>query len=207
VGELASRIAENPDHFQDIYYRVDLEPFKSWQILYLNELELIDLNEKMDTHANLIKGFAEDPELLSFLKYLNQEMASRMVGELFTGFLDEGESKQGKKEPFDLSFLIASLEGMTSYLHDDSPSFKSPWSSFLKGSSWDPDLEGYFWEANKRYLIAFVTPRKSEGEMIRTLDSLDQLRKYIREIQTSLTDVKAGVTGRERSLYLPNIFP
>jgi uncharacterized protein len=197
VNELASRIAGDPDHFQDIYYRVDLEPFKSWQLLYLDEQELIDLNEKMNTHANLIKGFAEDPELLSFLKLLNQEMASRMVGELFTGFLDEGESEQGKKKPFDLSFLIASLEGMTNYLHDDSPSFKSPWSSFLKGSSWDPDLEGYFWEANKRYLIAFVTPKKSAGEMIRTLDSLDQLRKIIREIQSSLPDVKAGVTGQE----------
>jgi uncharacterized protein len=197
VSELASRVAKDPGHFQDIYYRVDLEPFKSWQLLYLSEQELADLNEKMDAHANLIKGFAEDPELLSFLKLLNQEMASRMVGELFTGFLDEGNSKQGKKEPFDLSFLVASLEGIASYLHDDSPTFKSPWSSFLRGSSWDPELEGYFWEANKRYLIAFVTPKKSEGEMIRTLDSLDQLRRFIREIQTSLPDVKAGVTGQE----------
>jgi hopanoid biosynthesis associated RND transporter like protein HpnN len=198
VTELSSRISKDDEYFKDVFYRVDPEPFKSWQLLYLDKQVLIDLNETIDANRGLIDGFAEKPELFSFLSLLNQEMASRMVGEFFTGFLDEGESEGAKQEqePFDLRFLIATLEGVSSYLHG-SPSFKSPWSSLLKEAAWDPSLEGYFWESDKRYLIAFVIPRKSEEGVIRTLDALEQLRKYIQETNASFPEVKAGVTGQE----------
>ncbi|MEN6439532.1 MAG: MMPL family transporter [Syntrophobacter sp.] len=196
VNELASRIGKDSAHFQNIIYRVDPEPFKSWQLLYLNERELNHLQRQIDTHANLIKKFAEEPELLNFLTLLNQEMASRMVGEFFTGFLDEGEPAGEKADPFDLSFLIDTLEGMSSYLHGQD-NFKSPWVSLLKGSAWDPDLEGYFWEAKKRYMIAFVSPKRSKDEIVVTRDALDQLRKHLRELRVSFPDVKTGVTGQE----------
>jgi uncharacterized protein len=111
VNELSSRIANDRDHFQSIFYRVDPESFKPWQLLYLDKKELISIKEKVDSHASIIQKFTEGPELLSFLKLLNQEMASRMVSELFTDFLEEGEPKEDKEEPFDLTFLIATLEG------------------------------------------------------------------------------------------------
>ena len=196
VRELSTRIAEDPEHFQSIFYRVDPERFKSWQLLYLDTKDLADLNEKMKSHASLIRGFAERPELLSFLELLNQEMATRMVGELFTGFLDTGEAEAGKKEPFDLGFLIATLEGMSGTLHG-SPNFESPWSVLLKDAAWEPLLEGYFWEAKKRYLIAFVVPKKLEGGVLVTEQALNQLRKHIQEVQAAFPEVKAGVTGQE----------
>ncbi len=196
VKELASRIEKDRDHFESIFYRVDPEPFKAWQLLYLDKPDIVALQEKIESHADLIGKIAEEPELLSFLRLLNQQMASRMVGELFTGFLKEDEAKESSQEPFDLSFLIDTLEGLSSYLNG-APRFQSPWSSLLTGSSWDPELEGYFWESHKRYLIAFVTPRKSDEGMLVTLDSLDRLRKNIQEIKASFPDVKAGVTGQE----------
>jgi hypothetical protein len=194
ANRLSGLIANDTANFQNMFYRVDPEPFKTWQLLYLNEKELVDLKEKIDAHSALIRGFAEKPELLNFLRLVNQEMASRMVGELFTGFLDEG-SAGGKAEPFDLGFLIVTLEGISSSLHGQTV-FKSPMTSLLKGSSWDPDLEGYFWQANKRYLIAFVIPKKQDG-MVQTQDSLVQLRKHLQELRVSFPDVKTGVTGQE----------
>lgn len=195
VNQLSKRISADSGHFQNMFYRVDPEPFKEWQLLYVDETDLAELKERIESHATLLQGFAQSAELLSFLKLVNQEMASHMVGEFFTGFLEEDPS--GKKpEPFDLSFLIDTLEGMSSYLHGKAE-FKSPWTSLLKGSSWDPDLEGYFWEANKRYLIAFVIPTRSKGEVVITRDSLDQLRRHMQEIRVSFPDVKAGVTGQE----------
>lgn len=196
VKELTSRIEKDRDHFEGIFYRVDPEPFKSWQLLYLDKQDLKALQEKLDSHSTLIQRLAEEPELLSFLKLLNQQMAARMVDELFTGFLDRGESKDVMEAPFDLSFLIDTLEGMSSYLKA-SPSFKSPWTSLLTGASYDPDLEGYFWQSHKRYLLAFVTPKKSNDGIMVTLESLNRLRKNIQEIQASFPDVKAGVTGQE----------
>lgn len=195
VTELSSRIEKDRDHFKGVFYRVDPEPFKSWQLLYLDEKEILSMKEKLDSHGELIRKLAEDPDLLTFLKLLNREMASRMVGEMFTGFLEEGNPKK-EENPFDLSFLIATLEGMAGYLHG-SPNFKSPWASLFTDASWDPDLDGYFWEQNKRYLIAFVTPRKAEDEIMATQGALEQLRKYIQETQAAFPGVKAGVTGQE----------
>ncbi len=196
IQELSSRVEKDPDHFQNIFYRVDPEPFKSWQLLYLDKKDLAAIKERIDLHRGLIEKLAEDPDLLNFLKLLNQEMAARMVGELFTGFLEKGELSGSEPEPFDLRFLIATLEGLLSYLNG-SPSFKSPWEALLMDASWDPDLEGYFWESNKRYLIAFVTPKKSEEGIMVTQESLDRLRKSIQEVRVSFPDVKAGVTGQE----------
>ena len=196
VRELASRIAKDPEHFQSMIYRVDPERFKAWQLLYLDPKDLVALNDKMKSHESLIRGFAERPELLSFLELLNREMASRMVGELFTGFLDEGDPAVGKKEPFDLGFLITTLEGMSSSLHG-SATFVSPWSTLLKDAAWEPLLEGYFWEGEKRYLIAFAIPRKTAGSVLASEEALTRLRKHIQEVQASFPGVKAGVTGQE----------
>ncbi|MCE5242929.1 MAG: MMPL family transporter [Desulfobacteraceae bacterium] len=196
VKELSRRVEGDTDRFEAFVYRVDPEPLKSWQMLYLDKKDLVAFKEKIDTHASLIENLTADPELLGFLKALNKEMASRVVGELFTGFLDGEKSKEADEEPFDLSFLIATLEGMSSFAHGI-PFFKSPWASLLADASRDLELEGYFWESNRRFLIAFATPRKSEDGIIVTQESLVQLRKHIQEVQVSFPEVKAGVTGQE----------
>ncbi len=194
VKELSGKISQDTKYFQNMFYRVDPELFKAWQLLYMDQEDLVDLQEKIDAHQTLIQGFAKQPDLLNFFKLINQEMASRMVGELFTGFLDEDTGK--KAAPFDLSFLIDTLDGMSSSLHGRE-NVKTPWLSLLKGGSWDPDLEGYFWQANKRYLLAFVTPKKTGEDIVRTQDALTQLRKHLQEVRVSFPDVKTGVTGQE----------
>jgi uncharacterized protein len=199
MARLASRVKADDVHFRDIVYRVDPEAFKSWQLLYLNKQELLNLRNKMDEHYRLLQGLANDPDVPNLLKLINQEMASRMVGELFTGFLDDSKhvgEAEVKKAPFDLSFLIVTLEGMLSDLQG-SPSFKSPWSSFFKDSAWDPNLAGCFWEANKRYLLAFVVPQSRGGGFIGTQESLIQLRKMLHETEALFPGVEAGVTGQE----------
>ncbi len=197
VKELSKRVAGDSANFKNIFYRVDPEAFKEWQLLYADEPELLDLKAKLDSHSTLIQGLAADPDPLNFLKLINREMAGRMVGELFTGFLDDNEpAAKDTARPFDLRFLIDTLEGISNHLQGQ-PIFKSPWASLLKDSSWDPDLEGYFWTANKRYLLAFVVPQRTQGEIVLTKDSLNQLRKHMKAVQASFPDVEAGVTGQE----------
>ncbi len=199
IAKLSSRIQEDDSHFRDIIYRVDPDSFKSYQLLYLDQQELMNLGNKIDEHYRLLQGISKQPDLLGFLKLINQEMASRMVGELFTSFLDDSKpprESEGKKEPFDLSFLTVTLEGMLNHLHG-SPAFRSPWSSFFKDTSWDPNLAGYFWEANKRYLLAFVVPQSRGGGFIETQEALTLLRKMLRETEALFPGVGAGVTGQE----------
>ena len=198
IEQLSSRIKEDKGYFHDVIVRIDPDSFKSWQLLYLEKQDLLDLQKKVEQHYQLVQGFSETPELLGFLKLVNKEMSSRMVGELFTGFLEDKELEQAtdNKAPYDLSFLIATLEGMQSYLLG-APGFRSPWASFFVNAGYDPELAGYFWEADKRYLLAFVVPNSTESGFLGTRESLVRLRKLIQDTRASFPGIQAGVTGQE----------
>lgn len=197
---LAAKVQNEPRYFQDIFYRIDPDQFKKWVLYYLDKEELVRIRQNIEDHADMVQKLAEDPDLLAFFKLVNQEMASRMVGEFFTGFLDEsdGQEAQGKdREPMDLEFLIKVFEGVSRYL-DGSHQYVSPWSSFFKSGAWDLEKEGYLWEGKKKFLVAAVMPKKIKDGVSKTQTSLSELRKIIRGIQAdSFSDVEAGVTGQE----------
>jgi uncharacterized protein len=195
---LVAHIQEDHRYFQDVLYRVDPNLVKPWALLYPDKEEILEIRDSIDEYANLIQGLARQPELLNFLKLVNQEMASRMVEELFTGFLqdDSGKGMENPKEPMELGFLIQALEGLSSSLHGFE-SYKSPWFSFFRNGFWDMAMEGYFWEDGKRYLLMFVTPQRSGDGFSNVQDSLDHLRKLIQDTRTGFPGVQAGVTGQE----------
>ncbi len=195
IEKVSSRVREDKEHFEDVISRINPESFSPWRLLYMDKQDLIDLSKQIDRHYQFVQGFSESPELLPFLKLVNQEMSSRMVSKFFTGFLDN-TNEADNKEPFDLNLLITTFEGMLSYL-DNSPDFRSPLSSFLKSNGWAPELEGYFWESNKQYLLAFVVPKSKEDGIIGSRYSLIQLRKIIEETTPLFPGVQAGVTGQE----------
>ncbi len=197
---LVEKIHSDPKHFQEVFYRIDPEKFKKWMLYYLDQDDLIKIRQRIEEHSDLVDKMAQDPDVLDFLKLVNQEMASKMVGEFFTGFLDEDKPKNtqaGNDEPMDLGFLIKALDGFSRYLSGDSK-FVSPWAAFFKSGSWDLEKEGYIWEGKKKFLVAAVVPTKIKGGVSKTLKSLDVLRRDIRQLQSkSFPDVQAGVTGQE----------
>jgi len=197
LNALAARVERDTDHFQDFFYRVDPELVKQWAFLYLDKDELCDLRDNIREYGGLLEDLAERPELLTFLTSLNQEMATRMVGELFTGFLDEEDSQKagGKQAPMGLDPLIRTLEGLSGYLHG-TPRYFSPWVALFKDTGWDLDLEGYFWEGDKRYLLAFILPNKDGDGFDAGAASLEHLRQLIQEVRAAYPEVQAGVTGQ-----------
>ncbi|HSR10700.1 MAG TPA: MMPL family transporter [Thermodesulfobacteriota bacterium] len=117
-----------------------------------------------------------------------------MVGELFTGFLEEPKPK-GEEEPLDLEFLVRTLAEMKKSLERGSV-FASPWNSLFTKSSRDESEEGYFWTQDKKYLLLFVTPTKKD-DFAGTLHSLQALRQEVLALKAQFPDVQAGVTGPE----------
>ncbi|MEM5786548.1 MAG: MMPL family transporter [Syntrophobacteraceae bacterium] len=195
LAELSLRVRQDPKNFRVVFDRVELDNFKAFGLLFLDKQDIVTLKENLEEHRRLIRGFAQDPGLASFFKVINDEMSSRMVGELFTGFVDEAESGE-EPEPFDLSPLIVTMEGVKSFL-EGKPHYLSPWMSLLKDGPWQPGLEGYFWEGNRRFLLTFVVPNKSDDGILRTGEALDKLREIIRELKTTFPEIEAGVTGQE----------
>jgi hypothetical protein len=194
LNALTPRLKGEPENFQNVFSRIDPDLFKPWALFYLDEKDLVTITRNIRNNADLIRNITDHPSLENFFSLLNQEMASRFIGELFTGFLDGNDTRE---EPFDLDFLIRLLKEMKKYLRGNEH-FVSPWAAFLNTESFEVDPEqGHFWAGeNERYLLCFVTPAR-HAELTGTWDSLNALRRNISELKNRFPDVEAGVTGPE----------
>jgi predicted RND superfamily exporter protein len=192
---LASQLERDPENYIQVFYRIDPNLFRPWALLYLGKKDLHTLCENIQEHRPFIENLSQSPSLTNFFRLVNEEMASRMVGELFTGFLDKKEPGS-KKEPFDLGFLIQTFREMKDWLDGDTL-FHSSWESFFTKKSWDTSEEGYFWTENRRYLLLFVTPKKVSKSFAKSYHSLKALREVIAQKQADFPDIKVGVTGQD----------
>ena len=161
---------------------------RPWALLYLGEKDLTDLRANLREHAPLIRDIARTPGLATFFEAINDQMADRMVGELFTGFLN-ADDKTGKASPMDLGFLTGILRQMKMGA-EGSPAFTSPWRSLFNPAN--EDEQGYFWTEGKKYLLMFVAPgKKNEGQALTTL------RETVKALRADFRDISAGVTGQK----------
>lgn len=191
---LAPRLEADREHYDQIFFRVEPKLFKRWALLYLEKKDLLTLRDSLHEYRGFIQNIVQSPTLTDLFRQINQEMTSRMVGELFTGFLEEKSTEDGK-EPVNLDFLIRVLREMKEWL-DGGASLVSPWESFLTKQSWAvTHEEGYFWTENKRYLLLFVTPRKMGSNFTKGQESLIALRNTIAEVQSDFPGIQVGVTG------------
>ncbi|HOE16159.1 MAG TPA: MMPL family transporter [Syntrophorhabdaceae bacterium] len=210
VRTLASRLEGDSEHFAQIFYRVDPAHFRPWALLYLKPEEIAELRNNLEKHKSFIQSLARSPGLVTFFEAVNDEMASNMVGELFTGFLRQS-SEGGAAEPHDLDFLLRVLREMKANI-EGSQAFSSPWRPFfLKGGWSDVANEGYFWTEGKKYLLVFVAPNTKGISASTAGKALTALRQAVAAAREQFPDVHAGVTGQkaldedEKSLALNDI--
>ncbi len=193
---LTERLQRDQAHFAEVISRIDPDTLRQWSLLYLEKQEIQELGETLKEHASLLKSLSTNQDLLHFLKMINQEMASRMVGELFTGFLDEPtgpKTDRIREEKLDLTLLRTILQDLLSHLNG-AVQFTSPWPSLLRHNPGNLEREGFFWEGGKRYLLVFVYPQESAKE---DKTALRRLREVIGEVRSQFQDIAAGVTGQQ----------
>ena len=192
---LVPRIEKNKKDFQQIFYRVDPDRFRPWALLYLDHQELVELRDNLQQHRNMLQQLLRHPDLSGFFQAVNHEMASRMVGELFTGFLETKPAKPTQKDkPLNLDFLISVLSQMNQWANGQQR-FTSPWQALLTGGE-NESQEGYFWTHGKRFLLLFVTPT-SGGGFNQSEEALTALRQTIASVGKGFPGVRVGVTGQE----------
>ncbi len=189
---LAPLLESDRTNFKQVFYRINPDLIKPWALLYLDKKEVEDLVENLRENRTFLQDVAKEPTLVNFFSQINREMSAGIVGELFTGFLEEPSKR---KQPLDLDFLVRVLAEMRRYIAEDQQ-FISPWNSLLATKSMDITQEGYFWTKDKRYLLIFITPVGKE-EFAGTLESINDLRKNVARVRADFPDINAGVTGPE----------
>ena len=188
ANDLATELRRYPEHFPELFYHINPESFKPSALLYLDVKDLTKIKDNLLGQQNLLTGLAANPRLLTFYQSVNDQMARAMIGELFTGFLDEKE----KKELPDVSLLNASLRGLAASLESKKPG-DSMFSSFFPKDLKDLEDAGYFFTENDKFLLFLVTP-KGSAYASRSLD-LALLREVVQRVQTRYPGLQAGVTG------------
>jgi uncharacterized protein len=191
---LTAQLEADREHYFDVFYRIDPKALRPWALLYLSQKDLMTVRERLQEHPDFIEKLARSPNVADYFKLINAEIATGVVEELFTGFLNDKPSRpQG--QPLDLTLLINSLKSMKDHLNEKA--YTSPWGAFFSGDSWDEASEGYFWTENKRYLLFFVTPSKTARGFGGAHESLKALRQTISRVQADFPDIRAGATGQE----------
>jgi hypothetical protein len=184
---LAAELRRYPDRFPDIFYRLTPEVFKPWALLYLEQKDLLKLKDNILGQQNLLKGLAADPEVTTFYRLVNEQIAQAMIGQLFTGFLDEKATGLP-----DVSLLNATLRQLHQSLEGKQPSV-SPFSAFFPKELSDLSEEGYFFTDNDRFLLFLVTPKA--GSYATISEELKFLRQVVHQVKAQFPGLKVGVTG------------
>jgi len=189
VEALAAELRQYPQQFREIFYRVNPEKFKHWALLYLDQKQLLELKTQLSNHQKELRSISSDPRLNRFFQVVNEEITRTMMGQLFTGFLQEEQDKE--KIP-DLGLLQASLEQLEISLAEGS-SFTSPLKSLFPGDMTDLNQAGYFFTENDKYLLLLVTTRQEDYTA--AAEDVKLLRQVLDRVKARFPGIKAGVTG------------
>jgi hopanoid biosynthesis associated RND transporter like protein HpnN len=196
VRKLVPKLKADREHYEQIFARVDPATLKSWALLYLPEKDLSELVETVRANEGFLKNIVESPGLVTFFRQINTEMTGTMVGELFTGFLDE-KRPGGAGEEMNLAFLVQFLRQMKASV-EGSRSYSSPWQSFFLKDGWrDESEEGYLWTEDRRYLLISVKPTANGQGASKSGSPLKALRQAIAELRPDFPGINVGVTGQK----------
>jgi hopanoid biosynthesis associated RND transporter like protein HpnN len=188
---LAQRWATNP-HIDQVLYRINVDTLKQKALLYLSPDDLMALRQKLQNHQAFLEELTAAPTLQNLLALINREMSTALVGQVFTGFLEEDHQA---KEPPDLSLLVALLQHMNQAL--DAPHvYQSPWASLFAKDVETRGQDGFLWSDDKHLLFVLVQPKREEGEFNRFDKAVQQIRADVDELRKVHPDVEVGITGK-----------
>ena len=186
---LATELRRYPDRFPELFYRFDPEILKPWALLYLEQKDLLKIKNSLVDQRQLLTRLAADPGLLTFYRGVNDQIARTMIGQVFTGFLDD---KPAAAALPDVTLLNATLQQLLLSLEGERP-YVSPFNAFFPKELSDLSQEGYFFTENDKFLLFLVTPQP-DGYATRNRD-VALLREIVARVETRFPGIKAGVTG------------
>src|SRR5919198_4265784 len=85
---LAQRWQADPNIAQ-VLYRIDVDALKRKALWYLSPEDLIALRQKLEQHQDLLTELGASPTLETLFALINREMTQSLVGQVFTGGLEE----------------------------------------------------------------------------------------------------------------------
>jgi len=193
AAAVATRLAAEVPGVRAVRHRIDAGALRSKGLLYLSPEDLRRLRDRLEQHAELIRRVAAAPALTTLLAEINREVGRRMVGHLFTGFL-EGSEPGGGRDGVDLGLLLPLLDGVAAAAAGRRPG-PPPWEAWLAPGRTADGARGFLWSEGNEFLFVLVEVEPTPGRLNRYADPVAHIRRIVGEVRGAFAEVEAGVTG------------
>lgn len=176
VERLAARLRSEPELFQDVYYKGDLKMMGSKALLFLPEETLDDLRRTLIENAPLIQTFSQVDSLNSLFELVNRQ-------------LREAEATTSTQQ----LALLGSLRVLRRIVEESSRSVSGT------GVTPAPGVAAFFGNQSSLYLTfasnqIYAVLANAATEAVEQ-QAVQRLRDLVRETQSDVPGVNAGITG------------
>ena len=176
VERLAFRLRSEPELFQDVYYKGDLKMMGPKALLFLPDETLEELRTTLVENASIIKTFSQVDSLNSLFELVNRQL-----------------QEAGAATSTQQSALAGTLPVLRRIVEESSKSISGT------GVTPAPGVAAFFGGRSSLYLTfasnqiyAVVANAASEAVEPKTVQ---RLRQLVRETQSDVPGVNAGITG------------
>lgn len=189
---IAPMLKERKDLFKSVRHKIDIDFFKPYILLFLNEEEIEELNDAFERHIDVYKNMLKTLDLPSFLegmyKILDREISQR------TEISGEEEEAQ----------LLKSMRKWSDFLKkaivDEKKINEKEYRRILAGiftaRGEDREISSeYFISKDESSLVIMLSPTESSENIAYSLRAYEVINEIVSEGKKKFPDVEAGITG------------
>jgi hypothetical protein len=192
IDDVARRVADRPDLFDRLFYKVDLTALKDRALLYLPAEQLQAVRENLERMGPLLSA-PIGPLAWRSLTLVNLLRQARERA----GRIDPDAALSAADEQF-LTQLLATVGSANAALADPA-AYRNPWSSLMPelqghGTEW-LDRPRYFTSADGRLAFLLARPVKKPDSFTPALAAVDGLRAILERVRPAFGDLAIGLTG------------
>lgn len=189
MESLASQIRRRPDHFDRLFYKVDLRHVQDRALLYLNTNQIQTIQNNLKSMTLLLELGPISWRSLTLFSLLH-EARDR------AGKIPPGKPLSPADEQF-LNQLLALSRSATAALADPKE-YRNPWHSLLPAAPEQANLLGepqYFFSGDHALAFMLLRPTQDAGSFTAARQSVEALREIVQSVRPSYPELQIGLTG------------
>jgi hopanoid biosynthesis associated RND transporter like protein HpnN len=191
LDALAAQVERQPEHFDRLFYKVDLRPLRNRALLFLSTQQIQDIQDNLRHMSRLLDAPGRLGWNLLTLHQLLGE-AGRLAARLRPG---------QPLGPADDQFFtqLSAITRVAAAALADPKTYHNPWESMVpQGPAQQEDLLAqpqYFFSDKGTLAFLLVRPVKEQGSFTAAQKSVDALRAIVADVGAGFPDLELGLTG------------
>jgi hopanoid biosynthesis associated RND transporter like protein HpnN len=186
---LAAEVRRQPELFDRLFYKVDLQPLRDRALLYLPTEQIQQIHQNIKSMSLLLELGPVSWQSIT-LYSLVHEARDR------TSKMSQDKSLRPIDEQF-LTQLLAVSRSATATLADASV-YHNPWHSLLPQAPGQQDLMSepqFFFSGDGSLAFLLTRPTREEGSFTGSKKSVDALRGIVAGMRPAFPELRFGLTG------------